>query len=188
MQPELRGTFNKLALKYPSEIDATILTKILKQFSSKLAAVNAGHFDTDLMAVRYPALSHHHHHHHYHQSSSSPTSGCCNSGTLLGSDKAPSLELCKSLIMLRDFNISGKINLIDVPALLQTLHFWRVNKKKFDFFHRSWPMNHAQYDDPNGRASMVATGEKKTFSNFLCFRWRLQNMTDRTAAKRAVTI
>jgi hypothetical protein len=28
--------------------------------------------------------------------------------------------------MLRDFNISGKINLIDVPALLHTLHFWRV--------------------------------------------------------------
>ena len=46
----------------------------------------------------------------------------------------PSLELCKSLIMLRDYNISGKINLIDVPALLQTLHYWRV----YFYYYRSW--------------------------------------------------
>ncbi|CAG2060478.1 unnamed protein product, partial [Timema podura] len=32
------------------------------------------------------------------------------------SDK-PSLELCKSLIMLRDYNISGRINLMDIPVL-----------------------------------------------------------------------
>ena len=46
----------------------------------------------------------------------------------------PSLELCKSLIMLRDYNISGKINLIDVPALLQTLHYWRV----YLYYYCSW--------------------------------------------------
>ena len=55
-------------------------------------------------------------------------SACCSPSMigLTGSEKIPSLELCKSLIMLRDFNISGKINLIDVPALIHTLHFWRV--------------------------------------------------------------
>ena len=41
----------------------------------------------------------------------------------------PSLELCKSLIMLRDFNISGRINLLEIPVLLQTLFYWRVRSK-----------------------------------------------------------
>ena len=50
---------------------------------------------------------------------------CCSTPVLLA--EKPSLELCKSLIMLRDYNISGKINLIDVPALMHTLHFWRVS-------------------------------------------------------------
>lgn len=38
----------------------------------------------------------------------------------------PSLELCKSLIMLRDFNISGRINVLDIPVLMHMLQFWRV--------------------------------------------------------------
>ena len=63
-------------------------------------------------------------------------SNCCSPsmiGLTPGSEKTPSLELCKSLIMLRDFNISGKINLIDVPALINTLHFWRVRSFIFCF-------------------------------------------------------
>nr|CAD7397272.1 unnamed protein product [Timema cristinae] len=47
------------------------------------------------------------------------------------SDK-PSLELCKSLIMLRDYNISGRINLMDIPVLMHMLHFWRIAFQKFD--------------------------------------------------------
>nr|CAD7429342.1 unnamed protein product [Timema monikensis] len=46
------------------------------------------------------------------------------------SDK-PSLELCKSLIMLRDYNISGRINLMDIPVLMHMLHFWRIAFQKF---------------------------------------------------------
>lgn len=38
----------------------------------------------------------------------------------------PSLELCKSLIMLRDYNISGRINVVDIPVLMHMLQFWRV--------------------------------------------------------------
>jgi hypothetical protein len=37
----------------------------------------------------------------------------------------PTLELCKSLVMLRDYNISGRINLMEIPVLLHMLHFWR---------------------------------------------------------------
>nr|CAD7568208.1 unnamed protein product [Timema californicum] len=44
----------------------------------------------------------------------------------------PSLELCKSLIMLRDYNISGRINLMDIPVLMHMLHFWRIAFQKFD--------------------------------------------------------
>jgi len=39
----------------------------------------------------------------------------------------PSLELCKSLIMLRDINISGRINMLDIPVLMHMLQFWKVN-------------------------------------------------------------
>ncbi len=39
----------------------------------------------------------------------------------------PSLELCKSLVMLRDINISGKIGLGDIPVLMHMLQFWRVS-------------------------------------------------------------
>ena len=46
--------------------------------------------------------------------------------SVLPSDK-PSLELCKSLIMLRDYSISGRISLFEIPALLLTLHSWRVS-------------------------------------------------------------
>ena len=40
----------------------------------------------------------------------------------------PSLELCKSLVMLRDYNISGRVNLMEIPLLLHLLQFWRVSK------------------------------------------------------------
>jgi len=40
----------------------------------------------------------------------------------------PSLELCKSLIMLRDVNISGRINMMDIPVLMHMLQFWKVKK------------------------------------------------------------
>lgn len=112
-QPEIRGTFNKLAIKYPTEIDAAILMKILKHYNCWRSTSN----NTDL--VRPVSVN-----------SNVGPSGCCTNvpcfNSLMGSEKPPSLELCKSLIMLRDFNISGKINLVDVPALLHTLHFWRV--------------------------------------------------------------
>jgi hypothetical protein len=39
----------------------------------------------------------------------------------------PSLELCKSLIMLRDYNISGRIGVVDIPVLMHMLQFWRVS-------------------------------------------------------------
>ncbi|XP_046673592.1 calpain-1 catalytic subunit-like isoform X2 [Homalodisca vitripennis] len=44
----------------------------------------------------------------------------------------PSLELCKSLIMLRDYNISGRINVLDIPVLMHMLQFWRIAFEKFD--------------------------------------------------------
>jgi hypothetical protein len=28
--------------------------------------------------------------------------------------------------MLRDYNISGRLNLMEIPVLLHMLHFWRV--------------------------------------------------------------
>lgn len=39
----------------------------------------------------------------------------------------PSLELCKTLVMLRDVNISGKICLGDIPVIMHMLQFWRVS-------------------------------------------------------------
>jgi hypothetical protein len=39
----------------------------------------------------------------------------------------PSLELCRHLVMLRDYNISGRINLMEIPVLLHMLHFWKVS-------------------------------------------------------------
>jgi calpain len=44
----------------------------------------------------------------------------------------PTLEVCKSLIMLRDSNISGRLSMKDLPALLNMLLFWKVglDKKK----------------------------------------------------------
>lgn len=42
----------------------------------------------------------------------------------------PSLELCKSLIMLRDVNISGRINMLDIPVLMHMLQFWKVHTTK----------------------------------------------------------
>ncbi|XKL67033.1 hypothetical protein PGB90_010453 [Kerria lacca] len=44
----------------------------------------------------------------------------------------PSLELCKTLVMLRDVNISGKINLGDIPVLMHMLQFWRIAFQKFE--------------------------------------------------------
>ncbi|XP_030759700.1 calpain-9-like isoform X2 [Sitophilus oryzae] len=49
----------------------------------------------------------------------------------------PSLELCKSLIMLRDYNISGRINLMDVPVLVHMLQFWKFAFQKFERSHGS---------------------------------------------------
>ncbi|XP_047736943.1 calpain-9 isoform X2 [Hyalella azteca] len=44
----------------------------------------------------------------------------------------PSLELAKSLVMLRDYNISGKLAATDAPPLLLMLQFWRTAFSKFD--------------------------------------------------------
>ncbi|KAG5862428.1 hypothetical protein JTB14_006931 [Gonioctena quinquepunctata] len=49
----------------------------------------------------------------------------------------PSLELCKSLIMLRDFNISGRINSMDIPILMNMLRYWRLAFQKFEKSHNS---------------------------------------------------
>ena len=70
---------SKLVNKYPPEIDASSLQKILR-----------GHWKSYLL-------------------------------------ERPSLELCKSLVMLRDYNISGRVNLMEIPLLLHLLHFWRVS-------------------------------------------------------------
>ena len=78
-QSENRILLSKLINKYPPEIDASVLQKILK-----------GHWKAYLL-------------------------------------EKPSLELCKSLVMLRDYNISGRINLMEIPVLLHMLHFWRVS-------------------------------------------------------------
>lgn len=40
--------------------------------------------------------------------------------------------------MLRDFNISGRINLLDIPVLMHMLQFWRVSS-----LWQSWKSNHA---------------------------------------------
>ena len=64
--------------KYPPDIDASVLLKILK-----------GHWKAYLI-------------------------------------EKPSLELCRHLVMLRDYNISGRINLMEIPVLLHMLHFWKV--------------------------------------------------------------
>ena len=77
-QSENRVLLSKLIQKYPQEIDAAILQKILR-----------GHWKAYLL-------------------------------------EKPSLELCKSLVMLRDYNISGRLNLMEIPVLLHMLHFWRV--------------------------------------------------------------
>jgi len=74
---ENRVMLSKLIQKYPPEIDAAVLQKILK-----------GHWKAYLL-------------------------------------EKPSLELCKSLVMLRDYNISGRLNLMEIPVLLHMLHFWR---------------------------------------------------------------
>ena len=77
-QSESRNLLSKLVNKYPPEIDASSLQKILR-----------GHWKSYLL-------------------------------------ERPSLELCKSLVMLRDYNISGRVNLMEIPLLLHLLHFWRV--------------------------------------------------------------
>ncbi|CAB4057444.1 unnamed protein product [Lepeophtheirus salmonis] len=43
----------------------------------------------------------------------------------------PSLELCKSLVMLRDFNISGRLNMTEIPAIFHLLQFWKSAFLKF---------------------------------------------------------
>lgn len=53
---------------------------------------------------------------------------CCLLAAYLA--EKPSLELCKSLIMLRDYNISGRISLGDIPVLMHMLHFWKVSIRK----------------------------------------------------------
>ncbi|XP_076054370.1 calpain-9-like [Oratosquilla oratoria] len=47
----------------------------------------------------------------------------------------PTLELAKSVVMLRDYNISGRVALVDVPALLLMLQLWRTAFLKFDRHH-----------------------------------------------------
>ena len=77
-QADSRIILSKLVTKYPSDIDAGNLLKILK-----------GHWKAYLI-------------------------------------EKPSLELCRHLVMLRDYNISGRINLMEIPVLLHMLHFWKV--------------------------------------------------------------
>ncbi|XP_069705576.1 calpain-1 catalytic subunit-like isoform X2 [Periplaneta americana] len=85
--PDGKSIVAKLLLKYPPEVDAAQLQKILK-----------AHWKVYL-------------------------------------SEKPSLELCKSLIMLRDYNISGRINVVDIPVLMHMLQFWRVAFHKFDRGH-----------------------------------------------------
>ncbi|KAL0275667.1 UNVERIFIED_CONTAM: hypothetical protein PYX00_003457 [Menopon gallinae] len=85
--PDGKPLIAKLLLKYPPEIDATQLQKILKS-----------HWKSYL-------------------------------------SEKPSLELCKSLIMLRDYNISGRINILDIPVLIHMLQFWRIAFQKLDKNH-----------------------------------------------------
>jgi len=106
--PENRLVYSKLSSKYPSEMDATVLLKVLKSRWK-------GGGEYGEASAMCPSIG-------------SPF--CCSTPVLLA--EKPSLELCKSLIMLRDYNISGKINLIDVPALMHTLHFWRIAFGKYD--------------------------------------------------------
>ncbi|XP_063872789.1 calpain-9-like isoform X1 [Scylla paramamosain] len=47
----------------------------------------------------------------------------------------PTLELVKSVIMLRDYNISGRVALVDLPGLLLMLQFWKTAFLKFDRSH-----------------------------------------------------
>lgn len=44
----------------------------------------------------------------------------------------PTLEVCKSIIMLRDSNISGRLSMKDMPALLNMLLFWKVDKLQLE--------------------------------------------------------
>jgi hypothetical protein len=67
----------------------------------------------------------------------------------------PSLELCKSLIMLRDYNISGRINIVDIPVLMHMLQFWRVSL--FHFFLLLLPNQYRldrSYSRPNSLRKM----------------------------------
>lgn len=85
--PDGKPLVQKLMLKYPPEVDASQLQKILKS-----------HWKAYLT-------------------------------------EKPSLELCKSLIMLRDYNISGRISILDIPILMHMLQFWRIAFQKFDKGH-----------------------------------------------------
>ncbi|KAG8226694.1 hypothetical protein J437_LFUL005509 [Ladona fulva] len=87
MLPDGKSILNKLIMKYPPEIDACHLLKILKTYWKAYLI------------------------------------------------EKPSYELCKSLIMLRDYNISGRINLLDITVLMQMLHFWRIAFQKYDKSH-----------------------------------------------------
>ena len=40
--------------------------------------------------------------------------------------------------MLRDYNISGRINLMEIPVLLHMLHFWRVSLYNLESFLIKW--------------------------------------------------
>jgi len=82
-----RIILSKLITKYPSDIDASNLLKILK-----------GHWKAYLI-------------------------------------EKPSLELCRHLVMLRDYNISGRINLMEIPVLLHMLHYWKTAFLKYDRHH-----------------------------------------------------
>jgi len=86
-QADSRIILSKLISKYPPDIDASVLLKILK-----------GHWKAYLI-------------------------------------EKPSLELCRHLVMLRDYNISGRINLMEIPVLLHMLHFWKTAFLKFDRHH-----------------------------------------------------
>ncbi|XP_065568283.1 calpain-11-like isoform X2 [Artemia franciscana] len=44
----------------------------------------------------------------------------------------PSFEICKNLIMLRDYTISGRLTILDVPGVLHLLELWKSAFLKFD--------------------------------------------------------
>lgn len=102
--PDGKPLVAKLLLKYPPEVDASQLQKILKShWKGSSSQIQPNHHTLFIFSAYL--------------------------------SEKPSLELCKSLIMLRDYNISGRINLLDIPALMHMLQLWRIAFSKVDRNH-----------------------------------------------------